>query len=156
MSSSINSATDKKIDLVSDSSVKPVKDKQGRVYATGRRKSASARVWIKPGKGLFLINKRSSDKYFPNISNVHLALEPLRITNNQDKFDVICTVKGSGTSGQAGAIKHGIARALDKFDADANHSTLRKSGCLTRDARQVERKKYGLSGARKSYQFSKR
>lgn len=137
-------------------SKEPVKmDKLGRVYATGRRKTAVARVWIKPGKGVFTINKITVDKYFTNSANSHLALEPLRLTDNLGKFDIMCTVDGSGKSGQAGAIKHGIARALDKIDV-TTHTTLRQTGCLTRDSRKVERKKYGLSGARKSYQFSKR
>jgi len=130
-------------------------DKLGRSYATGRRKTAVARVWIKRGKGLFVINGKSIDAYFTNPTNSHVALEPFRITNTQDQFDLVCTVVGSGKSGQAGAIKHGIARALDKFDNN-NHDALKKSGCLTRDSRKVERKKYGLAGARKSYQFSKR
>jgi small subunit ribosomal protein S9 len=154
----INNIIDTKIDhaKASITSAAIVKvDKLGRVYATGRRKTAVARVWIKTGKAILIVHKLRGESYFTNSANSHLALEPFRVTNNLGKFDVMCTVDGSGKSGQAGAIKHGIARALDKIDPNV-HTALRKTGCLTRDSRQVERKKYGLSGARKSYQFSKR
>jgi small subunit ribosomal protein S9 len=133
----------------------PKLDKLGRSYATGRRKTAIARVWLKPGKGLFVVNKLELNKYFTNQANLYTALEPFKVTDNLGKFDVMCTVVGSGKSGQAGAIKHGIARALDNIDTKV-HTMLKHAGCLTRDSREVERKKYGLAGARKSYQFSKR
>ena len=135
--------------------LKPVKDALGRSYATGRRKNAVARVWIKPGSGKVTVNHIDIDKYFVRASSRYVLLQPFGATNTSGQFDVFCTVVGGGHSGQAGAILLGIARALDKFDPSL-HSTLRQGGFLTRDSRIVERKKYGQHKARKSTQFSKR
>lgn len=134
----------------------PEIDDLGRAYATGRRKSSSsARVWIKPGTGKVVINGKEIEKYFVRPVLRMIINQPFAVTGMDQKFDVICTVKGGGLSGQAGAIRHGISRALDKFDPTL-HGLLRKGGFLTRDSRVVERKKYGRKKARKSFQFSKR
>lgn len=135
--------------------VKTVKDNLGRTYGTGRRKTSVARVWVKAGKGICVINNKPLEEYFRVDTLCSKILTPFRMVNSEGKFDVFCTVKGGGHSGQAGAVQLGIARALDKFDTEF-HATLRKSGLLTRDARVVERKKYGKRKARKSTQFSKR
>lgn len=131
------------------------KDNLGRTYGTGRRKNAIARVWIKMGKGNFQINNKKIEDYFPRETLRMLINKPFAVTSNLDKYDVFCTVKGGGHSGQAGAVQLGISRALDKFD-NQFHVLLRKNGLLTRDVRVVERKKYGKHKARKSTQFSKR
>tara|TARA_B100001564_G_C20535157_1_gene621688 strand:+ start:170 stop:619 length:450 start_codon:yes stop_codon:yes gene_type:complete len=133
----------------------PKIDKLGRSYATGRRKNSSARVWIKPGKGQIIINKKDIAVYFGRPVLRMIVNQVFQATNNEGKFDVYCTVTGGGLSGQAGAIVHGIARALDNYDPSL-HKTLRKGGFLTRDSRKVERKKPGRPKARKSFQFSKR
>lgn len=135
---------------------KPVLDDLGRSYATGRRKDSVARVWIKPGNGKIVVNKREVTNYFGRAVLRMLINQPFEATDNKDKFDVMCTVKGGGLSGQAGAIRHGISRALDKYDPQGNHKALRSGGFLTRDSRTVERKKYGKAKARRSFQFSKR
>lgn len=135
--------------------VKPNKDNLGRSYGTGRRKNAVARVWIKAGSGKFIVNKLEILSYFKIDTLCSKVLAPFRLVEMNGKFDVFCTVKGGGHSGQAGAVQLGIARALDKFEPDF-HVSLRKSGMLTRDSRVVERKKYGKHKARKSTQFSKR
>jgi small subunit ribosomal protein S9 len=134
---------------------KPVKDAQGRAYGTGRRKNAVARVWIKSGSGKVIINGLDVDKYFPRATTRYILLQPFGITKTAGQFDVFCTVTGGGHTGQAGAILLGISRALDKFEPTF-HEALRHGGFLTRDARIVERKKYGQHKARKSTQFSKR
>jgi small subunit ribosomal protein S9 len=134
---------------------KAKKDKQGRAYATGRRKDAVARVWIKAGKGNITINEKSIDQYFARPVLKMIINQPFEVANRVNEFDVICTVKGGGLSGQAGAIKHGISRALNDYEPDL-HDCLKKAGFLTRDDRAVERKKYGKAKARRSYQFSKR
>lgn len=134
---------------------KPELDKFGRAYATGRRKTSSARVWIKPGTGKVVINKQDIASYFGRPVLRMIINQAFDVTNNVGKIDVYCTVVGGGLSGQAGAIRHGISRALDKFDPSL-HSVLRKAGFLTRDSRIVERKKPGKKKARKSFQFSKR
>ena len=134
---------------------KPEKDAQGRGYGTGRRKESVARVWIKPGSGKVTVNGVAARNYFPSDTHEYVLLQPLSATKTAGQFDVICTVKGGGHGGQAGAISLGVARALDKFDPSL-HLTLRKNGYLTRDSRVVERKKYGRHKARKSTQFSKR
>ena len=134
---------------------KAKKDKQGRVYATGRRKDAVARVWIKAGKGNVTINEKSIDQYFARPVLKMIINQPFEVANRVNEFDVVCTVKGGGLSGQAGAIKHGISRALNDFEPEL-HECLKKAGFLTRDDRAVERKKYGKAKARRSYQFSKR
>jgi small subunit ribosomal protein S9 len=126
-----------------------------RFYATGKRKNAVARVWMKEGSGSFVINKRAFDEYFPRDILKRLVWQPLDITENRDKFDFYVNVAGGGISAQADAIKHGISKALVEYDADLK-ATLRKAGFLTRDARIKERKKYGQPGARKRFQYSKR
>lgn len=124
-------------------------------YATGRRKTSTARVFLKPGKGKFLINKRELEEYFRTADNVNLVVQPLKATGTQDKYDLFITVKGGGISGQAGAVAHGIARALTQVN-DEYRNTLKKRGLLKRDPRMKERKKYGQRGARARFQFSKR
>lgn len=126
-----------------------------KFYGTGRRKKSIARVYIMPGKGNITINKRDIDDYFGLETLKVVVRQPLVALNAADKFDVIVTVKGGGTTGQAGAIRHGLARALVKEDAD-NRQILKKEGYLTRDPRMKERKKYGLKKARRAPQFSKR
>ena len=134
---------------------KPNRDKQGRSYATGKRKDAVARVWIKPGKGNITINEKSIDQYFARPVLKMIINQPFEITNRVNEFDVICTVKGGGLSGQAGAIKHGISKALNEYEPELR-AVLKKAGFLTRDDHVVERKKFGKAKARRSYQFSKR
>ena len=125
-------------------------------YGTGRRKKAIARVWIKPGKGKYTINKREVDDYFPRKSLQYTINQPFNLLESTTgKYDVIATVKGGGLSSQAGAIRLGISRALLIMDEELRPS-LKKAGFLTRDSRMVERKKYGLRGARRAFQFSKR
>ena len=134
---------------------KSKKDKQGRSYATGKRKDAVARVWIKAGKGNITINDKSIDQYFARPVLKMIINQPFEVANRVNEFDVVCTVKGGGLSGQAGAIKHGIAKALNEYEPELR-AVLKKAGFLTRDDRIVERKKYGRAKARRSYQFSKR
>ena len=124
-------------------------------YATGKRKSAVARVWMRPGTGQISINKRSIDNYLPLESDRMLVVDPLVHTDNLEKFDINVNVRGGGMSGQAGAIRHGISRALVAVDPEMR-DTLKKKGYLTRDSRMKERKKYGQPGARARYQYSKR
>lgn len=126
-----------------------------RFYATGRRKSSVARVWIKPGSGEIIINKRPLDVYFGRETSKMIVRQPFELTENSGKFDVYVNVAGGGASGQAGAIKHGITRALLVADAELR-GPLKKAGFVTRDSRIKERKKYGRRGARRSFQFSKR
>ena len=130
-------------------------DKLGRAYATGKRKEAIARVWIKPGNGKIMVNGREAKQYFARPVLQMLIKQPFETVNRKDAFDVMCTVKGSGLSGQAGAVKHGISKALLSFEPELR-SVLKAAGLLTRDSRVVERKKYGLRKARRSFQFSKR
>ena len=124
-------------------------------YGTGRRKTATARVYIKPGRGLITINDRELDKFFGRETARMVVRQPLEVTQMVDRLDLSITVEGGGTTGQAGAIRHGIARALVEYD-EGLRSPLRKAGFLTRDAREVERKKVGLHKARKRPQYSKR
>ena len=124
-------------------------------YGTGRRKSSTARVYLRPGQGEFLINRRSMESYFKNLTLRMLVKQPFEVTETSGKFDAIVNVNGGGPSGQAGAVRHGIARALLEYDGELR-KTLKKSGFLTRDSRIKERKKYGQPGARKRFQFSKR
>ncbi|MFV0627497.1 MAG: 30S ribosomal protein S9 [Alphaproteobacteria bacterium] len=131
------------------------RDKFGRSYATGKRKDAVARVWVKPGKGNITINEKTLDQYFARPVLKMIINQPFEITNRENEFDVVCTVKGGGLSGQAGAIKHGISKALNEYDPELR-TILKKAGFLTRDDRVVERKKFGRAKARRSYQFSKR
>ncbi|MBC2652615.1 30S ribosomal protein S9 [Novosphingobium flavum] len=130
-------------------------DAQGRSYATGRRKDAVARVWIKPGSGKITVNGRDQDVYFARPTLRLVINQPFQVADRLGQYDVVCTVKGGGLSGQAGAVKHGIAQALTKFEP-ALRSTVKAAGFLTRDPRVVERKKYGRAKARRSFQFSKR
>ncbi|BCG48474.1 16S ribosomal protein S9p [Citrifermentans bremense] len=124
-------------------------------YATGKRKSSIARVWLKPGNGEIIVNTKTLDNYFGRETSKMVVMQPLELTENVGKFDIFCTVKGGGDSGQAGAIKHGITKALIEADADLR-GTLKKAGFITRDSRIKERKKYGKKAARASFQFSKR
>lgn len=130
-------------------------DKQGRAYATGRRKDAVARVWVKPGKGVITVNGRDSTVYFARPTLRLVINQVFMITERDGQYDVDVTVKGGGLSGQAGAVKHGISQALTKFEP-ALRPAVKAAGFLTRDSRKVERKKYGKAKARKSFQFSKR
>jgi small subunit ribosomal protein S9 len=124
-------------------------------YATGRRKTSAARVFLKPGTGKISINGKTIDGYLSRPTSRMVIVQPFSITSSQNKFDVFVTVAGGGESGQAGAIRHGISRALVAFDAEMR-GVLKKAGFLTRDPRMVERKKYGKAGARRRYQYSKR
>ncbi|MEL6312605.1 MAG: 30S ribosomal protein S9 [Pseudomonadota bacterium] len=133
----------------------PVRDEYGRAYATGKRKDAVARVWIKPGSGKVEVNGKAMDKYFARPVLQMILRQPFDVAGVADQFDVMATVKGGGLSGQAGAVKHGISKALQLFDPTLRPS-LKAAGFLTRDSRVVERKKYGKRKARRSFQFSKR
>jgi small subunit ribosomal protein S9 len=124
-------------------------------YATGRRKTSAARIFLKPGEGKMMINGLEANDYCTKPISRMVIVQPFNLTANANKFDVFITVKGGGESGQAGAIRHGISRALVAFDEELR-GTLKKAGFLTRDPRMVERKKYGKSGARRRYQYSKR
>ena len=124
-------------------------------YGTGKRKSSIARVWLKPGAGAITVNNKSLEDYFGRDTSKMVVKQPLELTENVDKFDIYITVKGGGDSGQAGAIKHGITKALLEFDTELR-GTLKKAGFITRDSRIKERKKYGKKAARASFQFSKR
>jgi small subunit ribosomal protein S9 len=134
---------------------KPQIDAFNRSYATGRRKDAVARVWIKPGPGRITINDRDLAKYFARPVLQMMINQPIQLANRQGQYDVICTVTGGGLSGQAGAVRHGLSQALTLYEPGLR-SVLKKAGFLTRDSRVVERKKYGKAKARRSYQFSKR
>jgi small subunit ribosomal protein S9 len=124
-------------------------------YGTGRRKEATARVFLRPGTGKILVNDRAFDEYFPNKMVKMIIRQPLALTETADKFDLFVRVSGGGPTGQAGAMRHGISRALVEFNGELR-PVLKKAGFLTRDPRRVERKKYGQPGARKRFQFSKR
>ena len=130
-------------------------DEHGRAYATGKRKNAVARVWLKPGSGIIKINGKISDDYFARPVLRMLINQPLVAAERVDQFDVTCSVTGGGLSGQAGAIRHGISKCLVNFEPEVK-KILKPGGFLTRDSRVVERKKYGRAKARRSYQFSKR
>jgi len=132
------------------------RDAQGRSYGTGRRKDAVARVWVKPGSGKIVVNDRAQDVYFARQSHRLIINQAFLIAKCVGQFDIICTVKGGGLSGQAGAVRHGISRALTAYDPDTYRSLLKKAGFLTRDPRVVERKKVGLHKARRSKQWAKR
>jgi small subunit ribosomal protein S9 len=133
----------------------PKRDELGRSYATGRRKESTARVWIKPGKGEIVINGKKVVQYFARPVLRMLLTQPFLVADRYNQFDVYCTVSGGGLSGQAGAVRHGISRALTYYEPDLR-SILKVAGFLTRDSRAVERKKYGKAKARRSFQFSKR
>jgi len=130
-------------------------DAQGRAYATGRRKDAVARVWIKPGRGVITVNGRTFETYFARPVLRMVINQPFAVAGREGQYDVFVTVKGGGLSGQAGAVRHGISRALTLYEPDLR-GPLKKVGFLTRDSRTVERKKYGRAKARRSFQFSKR
>ena len=130
-------------------------DAYGRAYATGRRKDAVARVWIKPGSGKITINGRDQEVYFARPTLRLVINQPFGVADRTGAYDVVCTVKGGGLSGQAGAVKHGISQALTKFEP-VLRAPVKAAGFLTRDSRTVERKKYGRAKARRSFQFSKR
>jgi small subunit ribosomal protein S9 len=133
----------------------PTIDAQGRAYATGKRKDAVARVWVKPGTGKITVNGRDIEVFFARPTQRMIINQPFVASGRVDQYDVICTVKGGGLSGQAGAVRHGISWALTRFEP-ALRPTLKVGGFLTRDSRVVERKKYGRPKARRSFQFSKR
>jgi small subunit ribosomal protein S9 len=124
-------------------------------YGTGRRKTSAARIYLRPGRGEIVVNAKTFDEYFPNEMLKMIIRQPLVITETADKFDVLVRVSGGGPSGQAGALRHGIARALLEYSPELR-AKLKEAGFLTRDPRKVERKKYGRPGARKRFQFSKR
>ena len=133
----------------------PVRDELGRAYATGKRKDAVARVWIKPGSGKVTVNGKDQDKYFARPVLQLILRQPMQVAGVEGQFDVFATVKGGGLTGQAGAVKHGISKALQLYDPSLR-GALKAAGFLTRDSRVVERKKFGKRKARRSFQFSKR
>jgi small subunit ribosomal protein S9 len=133
----------------------PVRDELGRSYATGKRKDAVARVWVKPGSGKITVNGKEMNAYFARPVLQLIVRQPFGVAGVEDQFDVVATVKGGGLSGQAGAVKHGISKALQLYDPSLR-GALKAAGFLTRDSRVVERKKYGKRKARRSFQFSKR
>lgn len=152
--------TEEKKDAAAKQADEPVErvqklDAQGRAYATGRRKDAVARVWIKPGTGKVTVNGRDQTVYFARHTQRLVLNQPFLIVNSVGKFDVMCTVKGGGLSGQAGAVRHGISRALENFDPEMRPA-LKKAGMMTRDSRIVERKKVGKHKARRTKQWAKR
>ena len=124
-------------------------------YGTGRRKTSTARVYLRPGSGEIKVNRRTFEEYFPNEALRMIIRQPLSLTDTVQKFDILVNVDGGGTAGQAGAVRHGITRALLEFNSDLR-GTLKKAGLVTRDPRKKERKKYGQKGARARFQFSKR
>ena len=130
-------------------------DKHGRAYATGRRKDAVARVWLKPGSGKIVVNGREQEVYFARPTLRLVINQPFDVADRKEQYDVVATVVGGGLSGQAGAVKHGIAQALTRYEP-ALRSVVKQAGFLTRDSRAVERKKYGRAKARRAFQFSKR
>ncbi len=130
-------------------------DAQGRAYATGKRKDAIARVWVKPGTGKITVNKKDFSAYFARPVLQMILRQPIMLTNRDGQYDIDCTVVGGGLSGQAGAVRHGISKALTHYEPELR-SILKKNGFLTRDSRVVERKKFGRRKARRSFQFSKR
>ncbi len=130
-------------------------DAQGRAYATGKRKDAVARVWVKQGPGNIIVNGKDHTAYFARPVLQMILKQPLVTADREGQIDIVCTVSGGGLSGQAGAVRHGISKALTHFEPELR-SVLKKAGFLTRDARTVERKKYGKAKARRSFQFSKR
>jgi small subunit ribosomal protein S9 len=130
-------------------------DQQGRAYATGKRKNAVARVWIRPGTGKITVNDRAIEVFFARPVLRMMISQPLMVSNRNGQYDVTCSVSGGGLSGQAGAVRHGLSKALTNFEPELR-SVLKHGGFLTRDSRVVERKKYGKAKARRSFQFSKR
>lgn len=161
MAQTINSLADLKqgasiaVSAVVDAVVEPKIDAQGRAYATGKRKDAVARVWIKPGKGKITVNGRDITTYFARPVLRMMINQPFQLASRTEQYDVVCTVSGGGLSGQAGAVRHGISKALTYYEPSLRPA-LKVAGLLTRDPRVVERKKYGKAKARRSFQFSKR
>ena len=143
------------IEISSDALPDPKIDEHGRAYGTGRRKESIARVWIKPGSGMMTVNGKTVTEYFSRANLQMLALSPFDVANRLNQYDLMCTVKGGGLSGQAGAVRHGLTRALMAFEPGLRPA-LKAAGFVTRDSRMVERKKYGRAKARRSFQFSKR
>ena len=141
--------------VADDSAPEPKIDPQGRTYSTGKRKDAVARVWIKPGTGQITVNKRQVEVYFARPALRMIINQPFDATDRREQYDIVCTVGGGGLSGQAGAVRHGLSRALVAREPDLR-KVLKSGGFLTRDSRVVERKKYGKAKARRSFQFSKR
>ena len=141
--------------VVEEAPREPVRDALGRSYATGKRKDAVARVWIKPGSGKVVVNGKDQDKYFARPVLQLILRQPFHVAGVEGEFDVYATVKGGGLTGQAGAVKHGISKALQLYDPSLR-GALKAAGFLTRDSRVVERKKFGKRKARRSFQFSKR
>ncbi len=140
--------------VITDVAVSTI-DKHGRSYATGKRKSSIARVWIKLGSGKIIVNGIPSDDYFKRETHRIIISQPLNLVSRSDRYDVVCSVSGGGLSGQAGALRHGLSRALTGYEPELRPS-LKEAGLIKRDARRVERKKYGQPKARRSFQFSKR
>lgn len=134
----------------------PKRDAQGRAYGTGRRKDAVARVWVKPGRGQITVNGKGQGDYFARQTHRLVINQPFLVAKCLNQFDIVCTVTGGGLSGQAGAVRHGISRALSAYDPENYRAALKKAGFLTRDSRVVERKKVGLHKARRSKQWAKR
>jgi small subunit ribosomal protein S9 len=149
------SAGPEAVEIVEAAPVEPEIDPQGRSYATGRRKDAVARVWIKPGAGRVTVNGRENEVYFARPVLRMIINQPLVTAGREGQYDIICTVTGGGLSGQAGAVRHGLSHALIRYEPSLR-PVLKKNGFLTRDSRVVERKKYGKAKARRSFQFSKR
>ena len=141
--------------LTNEEDEKPKLDSLGRAYSTGKRKDAVARVWIKKGSGKITVNNKPVEKYFARPTLQMIIQQAFSVTSAENQFDVMATVKGGGLSGQAGAVRHGMSKALTMFDGELR-SALKAAGFLTRDSRVVERKKYGKPKARRSFQFSKR
>lgn len=140
---------------MSEEKIESKVDSFGRTYGTGRRKESVARVWLKPGNGEIVVNGRKMVDYFGRSVLQTLVLQPFSVADRLGRYDVFCTVRGGGLSGQAGAVRHGISRALVDYEPELR-SILKSEGMMTRDSRTVERKKYGLMKARRSFQFSKR
>jgi small subunit ribosomal protein S9 len=156
MTDSVKSLEDlKTITTTEDVVREPKKDNLGRSYATGKRKDAVARVWVKAGNGKITVNGKEIETYFPRPVLRMMINQPFNVTDREGQFDVVCTVKGGGLSGQAGAVRHGISTALNLYEP-ALRPALKANGFLTRDSRVVERKKFGRAKARRSFQFSKR
>jgi small subunit ribosomal protein S9 len=157
--SNVKSLNDIGGEVAADDRARPVHvqklDAYGRAYATGKRKDAVARVWVKPGHGKILVNEKDHSEYFARPVLQMILKQPLVTANRSSQYDVVVTVSGGGLSGQAGAVRHGLSKALTYYEPDLR-SVLKKAGFLTRDPRVVERKKYGKAKARRSFQFSKR
>jgi small subunit ribosomal protein S9 len=156
MAETLTSLADlKSVTAAAEPAREPKRDAQGRSYGTGRRKNAVARVWLSPGKGKMNINGKTAEQYFARPVLRMLIAQPFLVADRYNSFDVYCTVTGGGLSGQAGALRHGLSRALVNYDPELRR-ILKAAGFLTRDPRVVERKKYGRAKARRSFQFSKR